>query len=82
MNESSRNFLNANRHHYDLLIRAQYVKHLDISVREELLAVIRREFAPGYLSNNWCPECVANMIRFAYEQYDKWLAAQPVPDGG
>ena len=77
MNQASIDFLEANRHHYDLLVRAQYVKHLDGATRDGLLTVIRREFDGRYMSNNWCAECVANMLKFAYEQYDQWKAAQP-----
>lgn len=73
MNEESIKFLDENRSHYDILVRAGYVKHLDIATREGLLNVIRREWDPGYLSNNWCSECVANMLTFAYVQYDKWI---------
>lgn len=73
MNQSSRNFLDTNRGHYDLLIKAQVVKHLDAATRQGLLDVIRMEFDGGYNANLWCPECVTNMLRFVYEQYDKYL---------
>jgi hypothetical protein len=72
-------FLDENRGHYEILERAGYVKHLDIATREGLLNVIRKEWDPGYLSNNWCGECVANMLKFAYLQYDKWIQSQPKP---
>lgn len=76
MNSESITFLDENRGHYEVLVRAGYVKHLDIATREGLLNVIRREWDPGYLSNNWCAECVANMLKFAYTQYDKWIESQ------
>lgn len=76
MNEESIKFLDANRHHYDLLVRAQYLKHLDGATRQGILNVIRTEFNPGYLADLWCATCVATMITFAYVQYDKWLAEQ------
>jgi hypothetical protein len=66
-------FLDANRHHYDLLIKAGYVKQLDGATIQGLLAVVRKEWSPGYLINSWCGECVMNMIKFAYTQYDKWI---------
>jgi hypothetical protein len=69
-------FLDANRYHYDLLVRAQYLKHLDGATRQGILNVIRKEFDPSYLSDLWCSTCVATMITFAYVQYDKWLAEQ------
>jgi hypothetical protein len=78
MTQESREFLNNNRHHYDLLVNAGYMRHLDYATREGILQVIRREFDGGYLVNQACAECVANMMKFAYTQYDKWLAKQPV----
>lgn len=71
-------FLDANRHHYDLWLRAQYVQHLDIATRQELLNVIRREFDPGYLGQLWCPTCVVDMLKLAYTQYDKWIKEQAI----
>lgn len=79
MQQSSIDFLNANRYHYDLLVRAQYIKHLDIATRQGLLDVIRLEFSPTYMSTLWCPTCVAELLTFAYTQYDKWVASQPAP---
>lgn len=76
MQQSSIDFLNTHRHHYEILVRAQYVKHLDSATREGLLQVIRIEFDPGYISDLWCPTCVATMLTYAYVQYDKWLAGQ------
>jgi hypothetical protein len=73
MNQSSRNFLDNNRHHHTLLIRAGYMKHVDHSFKEGLLGVIRIEFQAGYNANLWCGDCVADMIKFAYTQYDKYL---------
>jgi len=69
-------FLEANRHHYDLLIRAQYVKHLDYATREGLLKAAQ-EFSPGYNANLWCGDCVADMLRRVYEWYDEWKIKSP-----
>lgn len=76
MIQESIDFLNANRHHYELYLKAQYVKHLDLATRQGLLDVIRKEFNPGYMSDLWCNTCVVDMLKFAYVQYDKWLAEQ------
>ena len=78
MTDSNRAFLNENRFHYDLLVRAGIVKHLDSSVREGLIRVIREEFDSRYISNIWCSECVTSTLRFAYEQYDQYLSKQVV----
>lgn len=71
MTQESINFLEANRFHYDILMKAGYVKEVDHNFKETLLAVIRKEFQPGYNAVLWCGPCVADMIKFAWAQYDK-----------
>ena len=73
MTAESIKFLDENRYHYDLLINAGVIKHLDNATKEGLRDTIRREFDGGYLVNLWCGECIAAMITFAYVQYDKYL---------
>lgn len=73
MTPESITFLDANRYHYNWLINAGMVKHLDGYTRERLLQVIRIEFDPGYIADLWCPTCVATLLTYAYVQYDKWL---------
>ena len=75
MSPESIAFLDTHRHHYDLLIRAQYVKHLDYATRDGLWEVIRKEFDAGYPKDLDCSECVANMLKYVYTQYDKWVEA-------
>lgn len=77
MTTESITFLNDNRHHYDLLIRAQYVKHLDITTRQGLLKAAQ-EFSPGYIANLWCPNCMADLIKRVYGWYDKYLESSIV----
>jgi hypothetical protein len=74
--QSSVDFMAANRFHYETLINAGYVKHVDSAFKERLLQIIREEFQPGYNANLWCGACVADMIKFAWEQYDR----QAVPE--
>ncbi len=76
MTTESISFLDANRNHYFVLIKAGIVNQLDYATRQGLLDVIRKEFDPGYLVNMWCGECVCNMLKFAFEQYDKWIEDQ------
>jgi hypothetical protein len=64
-------FLDRNRFHYDCLVKAQYVKHLDGATIDGLVRIVREEFDSGYLINTWCGDCVMNMLKFVYEQYDK-----------
>lgn len=77
MKLENREFLDTNRHHYTTLVNAGYVQHLDQHTRENILRIIHEEFAPGYLAQLWCQSCVADLIKFAYVQYDKWIAVQP-----
>lgn len=77
MKSENRAYLDTNRHHYDMLVKAQIVNHLDHVTRENLLRIIHEEFAPTYMGQLWCPACVADMLKFVYVQYDKWIAAQP-----
>lgn len=69
-------FLNANRYHYDYLKATDSLKQIDHQTRDGILQVIRREWDAGYITSPWCGECVMNMVRFAYVQYDKWIAEQ------
>lgn len=79
MKDENKAFLDANRHHYNLLVNAGIVKHLDGATRDGLLRIIREEFAPNYIASTWCQSCVADILKFAYVQYDKWIAANPAP---
>lgn len=72
MKKETIDFLDANKHHYDLLIRAQYVKHLDGATRQGLLDAAK-EFSPGFNADLWCPTCVADMLKRVYGWYDEWL---------
>lgn len=75
MQQSSIDFLNTNRHHYNCLVNAGFVRNYDMSVRQGVLDVIRKEFDPGYQTTLWCGECVMTMLKYAYVQYDKWIEA-------
>jgi len=76
MKQENRDFLNANRHHWDTWQRIQMVQHLDGNTRETMLRVIREEFAPGYSGSTWCQQCVIDMLTYVYTQYDKLLARE------
>ena len=70
MQQQSIDFLEANKHYYDILISAGYVRHFDIATRQGMLDVIHREFDAGYNVTMWCSECVLNMLKFVYQQYE------------
>lgn len=63
-------FIEAHRHHYGTLIRAEFLGNLDGSVLNRMLEIIKKHFAPAYLANLWCQPCVADMVKYLYTQYD------------
>ena len=69
-------YLEAHRGIWTMYERAKIITHMDQSVKDGLLRVIREEFDPGYLVNMWCGVCVVDMLKYVYTQYDKWLKAQ------
>lgn len=69
-------FMLANRPHYDTLIKADFLTNIGGDVKNGLLDVARI-FAPAYMANLWCGPCVCDLVKFAYTQYDKWLATKP-----
>jgi len=71
MKPENKQFLDELRPLHDLYVKAQYIKHFDGATRQRLLDVIREEFQPGYLADLWCSSCVADMLVFAFTQYDK-----------
>jgi hypothetical protein len=68
-------FIEANRHHYNTLVKAQYIKHLDGATRSRMLGIIRKYFAANYLADLWCQQCVVRMLVYLYVQYDAVAAA-------
>ncbi len=77
MKQDNIEFLEAQRHHYNTLVNAGYVQHLDQATRQRILDIIHEEFNPGYIASLWCQSCIADMLKYCYVQYDKWIAAQP-----
>lgn len=63
--------MEANRPHYDTLVKAQFLTNIDYPTKEGMLNVART-FAPAYQANLWCSPCVCDLFKFAYVQYDKW----------
>lgn len=79
MNQESIDFLEKNRHHWELFERVQVVQHLDAATRQGWLSVIQKEFNPGYFTDLWCPTCVVELMRYTYTQYDKWKEQNKTP---
>lgn len=80
MKQENIDFLEANRHYHDILIQAGIVKHLDGATKQRIFEIIREEFAPNYMVSLWCSSCVADLLKFAYTQFDKYLAENPKSD--
>ena len=70
MQEKNREFLDSQRGHYITLTKAGFIQNLTNDIRQQFVNVIREEFNAGYLCCLHCQADVAEMIRFAYTQYD------------
>jgi len=77
MTPENKAFLEANRHHYDTVIKAGYVRHLNANEREGMQRIMREEFQPGYHTDLWCGPCLFDMVKLLYTRYDQWLSEQP-----
>jgi hypothetical protein len=71
-------WLDANRSHWDLWDRAQIFNQLDSATRDGYLNMIRKYYNPGYITNMWCSPCVVDMMKYLYTQYDKSIQAGEV----
>lgn len=78
MTPENKQFLDDNRHHYDTLIKAFYLRGLSGETRQRMQDIMAKEFQPGYHTDLWCGNCVTEMVRSLYTHYDNWLAVQPV----
>jgi hypothetical protein len=70
MQEKNMEFLDSQRGHYITLTKAGFIQNLTNDIRQQFVNVIREEFNPGYLCCLHCQADVAEMIRFAFTQYD------------
>lgn len=73
MTQESIDFLEANKHHWEIFQRAGTLRMLDHQTKQGFLDVIHREWDGGYVTSLWCGECVVNMLKFCYIQYNKYL---------
>lgn len=71
-------FLNDNRHHYDTLVKAFYLRSLSAETRTRMQTIIGKYWQPGYHTDLWCAPCVVDMVKKVYRHYDEWLAQQPI----
>lgn len=80
MNAEDKSFIEANRQHYRTITQAGFVADLDGVVKTKMLDIIKRNFAPAYLTNLWCSPCVVDMIKYLYEQYDAMPKEEPAKE--
>lgn len=73
MKPENKEFLDANRHHYDTYVKAFYVRGLSANEREGMQRVMREEFQPGYHTDLWCGPCLVDMLIKLYRHYDEWI---------
>lgn len=81
--DEHRVILEQHRHLYDCLTTAGYMRNIDRPVFDALQKVHNEALEPAqYLP--WCGECVADMVRILYTNYDRWLeaAGRPQFEGG
>lgn len=77
MNQQDIDFLEANRHHHNMLVNAGQVRHLDGNTRSEMQRIISDTWIKGYSADLWCPQCCMEMLTLCYRLFDKWLSDQP-----
>jgi hypothetical protein len=76
MKPENKAFLDEKRGIYDMLMLSGELRHMDGHTKFKMIDVIREEFNGGYLVNPSCGECMIEMVKFAYVQYDKYLKEQ------
>lgn len=73
MNPVNIAILEKHRHHWERFKLSQAISGMGMDVKGEVLDVIKKEWSPGYSTTLWCGDCVADMLKYAYTQYDKYL---------
>jgi hypothetical protein len=80
MNPANKAKLEEYRQYWLTLKNAGYMMGLSGNVRDNMVRIMGEEFRPGYTADLWCPPCVADMVTALYFEFEKWEAAQPVPE--
>ena len=76
VSEEDVKFLEDNRYHYNLLVNAGMVRHLDGATRSKMQEIIANYFNKGYSADLWCAQCCMEMLKLCYTLYDTWKAKQ------
>jgi hypothetical protein len=72
--ENHKEVLDRHRHLYDSLSQLGFMRNIDKPVFEELQQVHNEAIGIAHFSS-WCGECVADMVRIIYVNYDKQVQA-------
>lgn len=70
MTNEDKDFLEAHRGHYNTAVNAGYIQDLGQDIKMRMVDIIKRYFAPAYLTNLWCGPCIMDMVKYLYTQYD------------
>jgi len=73
MKQQDIDFLESNRHHYNMLVNAGQVRYLDGNTRSKMQLIIGEYWIKGYSADLWCPQCCMDMLRLCYRLFDEWL---------
>jgi hypothetical protein len=73
--EQHKEILSNHRHHYDSLTQVGFMRNIDKPVFDELQKVHNEAIGVAHYTH-WCGECVADMVRIIYVNYDKQLQAE------
>lgn len=76
MKAENKQYLDEHLDQFRTLERAQYLRGLMGSVRENFQRIISEEFVPGFTADLWCGSCVTDMVQRLYGvYYYNWLKA-------
>lgn len=70
ISQEDKDFLEANRGHYNTAVNAGFIQDLGQDIKSRMVDIIKRYFAPAYLTNLWCGPCIIDMVKYLYTQYD------------
>lgn len=70
ISQDDKDFIEANRGHYNTAVNAGYIQDLGQDIKMRMVDIIKRYFAPAYLANLWCGPCIMDMVKYLYTQYD------------
>jgi hypothetical protein len=76
--EIHKEILDRHRHLYDSLTQLGFMRNIDKPVFDELQQVHNEAIGIAHFTS-WCGECVADMVRLIYVNYDKHVSGETVP---